>query len=269
MGIINLTPDSFSGDGLYQGLSPSQLKGDYLKGTVPELAEKMVKDGADIIDVGGESSRPGARPVALKEELKRTIPVIKILARKIKSPISIDTYKPEVAKQALDNGAVLVNDIRGLSNAEMRKVVARSNAGAVIMHMKGTPHTMQKNPVYRSVVCEVMGYLKQAIERAKDCGISEDKIIVDPGIGFGKTAEDNLELLKRLNEFKVLGRPILVGPSRKSFIGAVLKAAPPDRVYGTVSACVLAVKNGASIVRVHDCLEVKQAFKVMEAIDKA
>ncbi len=261
MGVVNLTPDSFSGDGLYAwGLSP--------KGTVP-LVEKMVKDGADIIDIGGESSRPGARPVSLKEELSRTIPVIKALAKKVKAPISIDTYKPQVAKQALDNGASLANDITGLRNSEMRRVVARHKAGVVIMHMKGNPHTMQKNPVYGSLVDEVIGYLKRGIERAKDSGIDEKKIIIDPGLGFGKTTEHNLELLKRLNEFKVLGRPILVGPSRKSFIGKILKVSPKERVSGTVSSCVLAVNNGARIVRVHDCLEVKQALKILEAVNNA
>lgn len=269
MGVVNLTPDSFSGDGLYkQGQSPWLTNKDVSAGTVP-LVEKMVKDGADIIDVGGESSRPGAKPVSLKEELRRTIPVIKALARKIKVPVSIDTYKPEVAEQALDNGASLVNDITGLRNPEMRRVVARHKAGVVIMHMKGTPRTMQKNPVYGSLIDEVIAYLKRGIERARDSGIDEKKIIIDPGLGFGKTAEHNLELLKRLNEFKVLGRPILAGPSRKSFIGKILKTSPRERVSGTVSSCVLAVNNGARIVRVHDCLEVKQALKILEAVNNA
>jgi dihydropteroate synthase len=259
MGIINLTPDSFSGDGLYQGT--------ILKGAVPELVEKMVEDGADIIDVGGESSRPGARPVSVKEELARTIPIIKILARKINVPISIDTYKPEVAKPALDNGAVIVNDVSGLRNLKMAKLVAKYKAAVVLVHMKGSPRAMQNNPVYKSLIDEIIEYLDKAVNQAICLGIDREKIIIDPGIGFGKTTGHNLEILKKLKEFKVLGRPILVGPSRKSFIGKILNTAPQERICGTLSACVLAVENGAKIVRVHDVREVKQALKVLSAIN--
>lgn len=262
MGIVNLTPDSFSGDGLYKGLSP--------QGTVPQhvvpVVEKMVKDGADIIDIGGESSRPGARPISLKEELDRTIPAIKTLAKKIKVPISIDTYKPQVAKQALDNGAVIVNDITGLRNPKMTKVIAGYKAGVVIMHMKGRPQSMQNNPTYKSLIDEIIEYLEKTINRAEEAGIDTDKIVVDPGIGFGKTLEHNLEILKSLKEIKVLGKPILIGPSRKSFIGKILNLEAKDRLFGTLSACVLAVKNGANIVRVHDVKAIKQALKVTEAI---
>ncbi len=267
MGILNLTPDSFSGDGWYQGLSPSQLKGTLPKGAVPAV-EKMVKDGADIIDIGGESSRPGAKPVSVKEELRRTIPVIKTLAKKIKVPISIDTYKPEVAKAALDGGASIINDISGLKNTKMAKVAADYRAGVVIMHMQGRPLTMQRNPVYASLLGEIIAYLKAAIERAKENGVAENQIIIDPGIGFGKTTEHNLEILKRLSEFKVLGRPILVGPSRKAFIGEILGVGSQERIFGTVSSCVLAVRNGAKIVRVHDVLAVRQALKIFEAMDR-
>jgi dihydropteroate synthase len=270
MGVVNLTPDSFSGDGLYKGLSPTELKGTVPKGTVPEsvvdFVERMVDDGADIIDIGGESTRPGAEPIPVKEELERTIPIIKKIARKIKAPISIDTYKPEVARQALDNGAVMVNDITGLNN-KMAKIVSKYKAGVVIMHMKGNPRTMQNNPVYKSLIDEIIEYLDKAISEAVAWGIDRERIIVDPGIGFGKTLGHNLEILKRLREFKILGRPILVGPSRKSFLGKILNAGPQERIFGTVSACILAVKNGANIVRVHDIVAVKQAMKVLNTIN--
>ncbi len=269
MGIVNLTPDSFSADGFYQGLSPNSLNHSQTKGTLPErvfdFVEKMAEDGADIIDIGGESTRPGAKFIPVEEELERTIPVIKKLAKKIKVPISIDTYKPEVARQALDSGAVIVNDITGL-NKKMAKIVSKYKAGAVIMHMKGNPRTMQNNPVYKSLIDEIIEYLDRAIIRAVDCGIDKEKIVVDPGIGFGKLLEHNSEILNRLKELKILGRPILVGPSRKSFIGKILDAEPGERVFGTISACVLAVKNGANIIRVHDVRAVKEATKVLNTI---
>ena len=270
MGVVNITPDSFSGDGLYKGLSATSLNRSQTKGTVPDrvsdFVAKMVEDGADIIDIGGESTRPGAWPVPVKEELKRTIPVIKKIAKKIKIPISIDTYKPEVARQALDNGAVMVNNITGLNN-KMAKIVSKYKAGVVLMHMKGNPRTMQNNPVYASLIDEVTEYLDRAINRAVAWGVDREKIIVDPGIGFGKALEHNLEILNRLKEFKILGRPLLVGPSRKSFIGKILNAGPQERAFGTVSACILAAKNGANMVRVHDVLAVKQAIKVLNAIN--
>jgi dihydropteroate synthase len=259
MGIVNLTPDSFSQDGLYSGTVPEGII---------KFVEKMVKDGADIIDVGGESSRPGAKPVSPKEELDRTIPVIKILAKKIKVPISIDTHKPEVAKQALDCGAVIVNDITGLKNPKMAKIISRYKAAVVIMHMKGTPRTMQKNPRYKSLIGEIIEYLDRAIKKAQDADIDKEKIIIDPGIGFGKTLEHNLEILKRLSEFKILGRPILVGTSRKSFIGKILNVTAEEIIYGTISSCILAARNGAKILRVHDVNGVKQALKIFDAISK-
>ncbi len=263
MGIVNLTPDSFSGDGLYQG---SGLRAHGSK--IIDFVEKMIRDGADIIDIGGESSRPKARLVSIKEELGRTIPVIKTLAKKIKAPISIDTYKPEVARLALDNGAVMVNDITALKNPKMAKVIAKYKAAVVLMHMKGTPRTMQKNPVYKSLVGEIIEYLDKAINSALEAGINRERIIVDPGIGFGKTLAHNLEILKNLREFKILGRPILVGPSRKSFIGKILNVGPQERIFGSISSCVLAAKNGANIVRVHDVKAVKQALKVLDTINK-
>lgn len=256
VGVANITPDSFSGDGLYK--LPVDKIVDFIK--------EMIDDGADIIDVGGESSHPGAKPVSIKEELRRTIPVIKALVKKIKTPISIDTYKPEVARRALDNGALMVNDITGLRNSKMVNVAARYKAAVVIMHMKGNPRTMQRNPVYNSLMDEIIDYLDKAITRAYAFGVDRNKIVVDPGIGFGKTVEHNLEILKRLKELKILGFPILVGPSRKSFIGKILNAGPQERLFGTVSACVLAAANGAHMVRVHDVKPVYEALRVTNAI---
>lgn len=266
MAIVNLTPDSFSGDGLYR---ISQIA--YRKSQINDIienVEKMVNDGADIIDIGGESSRPGARPVSIKEELIRTIPIIKALIKKIKLPLSIDTYKPEVAQQALDCGVSVVNDITGLRNPKMAKLISRYKAGVVIMHMKGTPQTMQKNPGYKSLIDEIIEYLNQAINVAVSWGIDRERIIIDPGIGFGKTLEHNLEILKRLKEFKVLGQPILVGTSRKSFIGKILNAKPYERLFGTVATSVLAAQNGANIVRVHDVKQVRQALSVINKINQ-
>lgn len=256
MGIVNLTPDSFSGDGLYQS---SVYK-------IIEYMQKLIDDGADIIDIGGESTRPGTKAVSIKEELERTIPVIKAAAKKIKIPISIDTYKPEVAKQALDNGAVIVNDITGLKNPKMTKIVAKYKAAVVIMHMQGKPSTMQKNPEYKSLMEEIILYLDRAINRAEAAGIDREKIIIDPGIGFGKTLEHNLQILKRLKELKTLGRPIMVGTSRKSFIGKILNVEPQERIFGTLASCVLAVRNGANILRVHDVKETFQTLKITNAI---
>ncbi|MDD2679760.1 MAG: dihydropteroate synthase [Candidatus Omnitrophica bacterium] len=254
MGIVNATPDSFSRDGLGS------------KWEAVEYAEKLVRDGADIIDVGGESSRPGARPVSLQVELSRVIPLVKELAKKIKVPVSVDTCKPEVARQALDNGASLINDITGLSNIKIAKVISRYKAGVVIMHMRGKPRSMQKNPQYASLIDELIAYLAEAIDRGVAAGIAKEKIIIDPGIGFGKTLEHNLEILKRLREFKVFGLPILVGTSRKAFIGKLLNALPEDRIFGTVASCVIASENGAHIVRVHDVKAVKQALLIKDGI---
>ena len=256
MGIINVTADSFSADGLIN--QPVEA--------VVEYAQRLVADGADIIDIGGESTRPGARPVSLKEELRRVIPVVKAISKKLKVPVSVDTSKFEVAKQALDNGAVIINDVTGLRDAKMAKVVSAHKAAVVIMHMKGTPQNMQRNPEYGCLLEEIIGYFKQAIDRAREYGIKKDKILIDPGIGFGKLLEHNLEIINHLEEFKILGMPILVGPSRKSFIGKLLKVEAGDRLSGTIAASVLAVRHGASIVRGHDVLELKRALVVADAI---
>lgn len=258
MGIINLTPDSFSGDGLL-------AKGAEPYGII-KYAQELVAQGADIIDVGGESSRPGAESISVRDELKRTIPVIKRLSKGIRVSISIDTYKPEVARAALDSGASIVNDITGLRNPRMIRVIAKTRARVIVMHMKGNPKDMQRNPKYRSLLDEIIGYLGAAIKRATDAGIDKERIIIDPGIGFGKTVEHNLEILRSLAELKMLGCPILVGPSRKSFIGKILRLPPQERLSGTLAALAIAVMNGASIVRVHDVKFAAQAVRIADAI---
>ncbi|MFA5156030.1 MAG: dihydropteroate synthase [Candidatus Omnitrophota bacterium] len=264
-GIVNLTPDSFSGDGLYRkpGLEIRDA------GYIIDHIYRLVEDGADVIDIGGESTRPGALPVPLKEEVSRVIPVIKKIAKKIKVPISVDTYKPAVAEMAIDCGASVINDISGLRDQRMVKVAAKQKCGVVIMHCQGKPATMQVNPKYGSLIDEVIGYLRNAIIRAQDAGIGKDKIVIDPGLGFGKTLAHNLQIVKKLGEFKVLGKPILIGPSRKAFIGKILNVPAHERVGGTLCASVLAVNNGASFLRVHDVKEVKQAIIMANSITNA
>jgi len=264
MGIINLTPDSFSNDGLYRAFSHNY----------PDLAlrkaQSMVADGADIIDLGGQSSRPGAKNISIKEELRRTVPVVKRLAKVIKVPISIDTTKPEVARAALETGAQIVNDIAGLRDKRMVRLVARYKAAVVIMHMPGRPVNMQKIIAYKSLIDDITIYLKKAIDFAQSGGIKPDKIIIDPGIGFGKTPAHNFAIINQLQDFKVLGKPILIGPSRKSFIAQALggSSSPKQgRTSGTIAACVLAALHGANIVRVHDVKEVNQALKIVEAVE--
>ncbi|PIP67571.1 MAG: dihydropteroate synthase [Candidatus Omnitrophica bacterium CG_4_9_14_0_2_um_filter_42_8] len=259
MGVLNVTPDSFSGDGVYQDADKAV-----------EAALKMVEDGADIIDIGGESTRPGAEPVTTEEEIKRVILVIKKLSKRISAPISIDTAKSEVAKQALDNGALIVNDITGLeSDPGMIGIIREFNANVVVMHIKGTPQTMQKNPSYGNLIEEIKDKLKNIIEKAVKGGIKKENIIVDPGIGFGKTLEHNLEILNRLSEFKELKQPVLVGPSRKSFIGKLTGEEPCGRIFGTAASVALAIKNGADIIRVHDVKEMKQVAVVSDAISRS
>ncbi|PIQ90375.1 MAG: dihydropteroate synthase [Candidatus Omnitrophica bacterium CG11_big_fil_rev_8_21_14_0_20_41_12] len=262
MGIINLTPDSFSGDGLYKNCAANYLD------LALKKAKKMVSDGASIIDLGGQSSRPGAKPVSAKEELTRILPVVKLLAKKIKTPLSIDTDKPIVAQACLDSGAQIINDISGLRHKNMIKVAVRYKAAVVIMHMQGVPLSMQKIVTYRYLIDEIALYLKKAINSAEGGGINPDKIIVDPGIGFGKNVEHNLEIINRLADFKILGKPILIGTSRKSFIGKILGADVGNRSSGSLATCVIAAKNGANILRVHDVKETSQALKIVNAIRK-
>ena len=260
MGILNVTPDSFSESGLY-----------FDKSEAIKRALLMVEEGADIIDIGGESTRPGSEPVTIEEELRRTIPVIEALAKEIKVPISIDTYKAEVAKRALGAGASMVNDISGLRfDPGMSKIVSEYEVPVVIMHIKGTPKNMQQNPVYEALMPEIMDYLRFGIRLAMESGIAEDRIIIDPGIGFGKTFEHNLEILNNLHEFALLEKPLLVGPSKKAFIGKILgDAAVTDRLEGTAAAVAISIFNGANIVRVHDVKEMVKVAKVADAIKKA
>ncbi|MDI6851603.1 MAG: dihydropteroate synthase [bacterium] len=256
MGILNITPDSFYDGGKYS-LTDSALK----------RAEEILKEGADIIDIGGESSRPGADPVTLQEELDRVIPVIEKL-KGFPIPISIDTYKSQVAEEACKNGASIINDISGLSQDEkMVEVAKKYGAHIVIMHMKGTPKDMQINPTYTNVIGEITGFLQRQANYAMQRGISSDKIIIDPGIGFGKKLEHNLEILKKIDEFKKTGFPLLVGHSRKSMIGMLLGNVPPDeRLYGTLGVSAYLILKGVNIIRVHDVKPHFELRKVVEAL---
>jgi dihydropteroate synthase len=258
MGVLNVTPDSFSDGGLFS--KPHKAI---------EHGLQMAKEGADIIDVGGESSRPGSDPLPLKEELERIIPVIEGLASRIQLPISVDTYKSHVAAQAIEAGAHMINDISGLRfDPQMPAVAARYDAPLIIMHIKGTPKTMQQDPSYKDVMGEIITYLRDGIERAEHGGVDPHQVIVDPGIGFGKRVEDNLWILNRLDELNILERPILVGTSRKTFIGAVLDLAVDQRVIGTLATVAVSVLRGAHIVRVHDVAPVRQTIDMVDAIIK-
>jgi dihydropteroate synthase len=257
MGILNVTPDSFSDAGVH-----------FDRARAVERALQMVDEGADIIDVGGESTRPGSEPLPAEEELRRILPVINELARTLKIPLSIDTYKAEIARRALDAGASMVNDISGARfDPDMPEVAAKYNVPIVLMHIKGKPKDMQAHPLYRALIPEIIDYLKGSIEKVVNAGVREDMIIVDPGIGFGKTFEHNLTVLNNLQEFTTLGRPLLVGPSRKAFIGKVLGAASPaERLEGTAAAVAISIMKGANIVRVHDVREMAKVAKVADTI---
>ena len=238
-------------------------------------AIRMEQEGADIIDIGGESTRPGASSVSEKEELRRVLPVILSLAKKVKIPLSIDTTKAEVARQGIDCGVSIINDISGLTrDPKMTAVAAKSKAGLILMHSKGTPQTMQKRPRYQNVVREVYRFLEKQIKLAMEAGISKNRLVVDPGIGFGKTANHNLTLINHLSEFLPLGVPILIGPSRKSFIGKVLTTFPEDesspfyRWEGTAAAVAIAILRGARIIRVHDIGPMTRVARVANAIYK-
>ncbi|MBI5675635.1 MAG: dihydropteroate synthase [Nitrospirae bacterium] len=260
MGILNVTPDSFSDGGIY-----------FDKEKAVEHALTMQEEGADIIDIGGESTRPGAKAVTLKEEIKRVVPVIEALAKKVSIPISIDTYKAAVADAAISAGASIVNDISGLRfDRGMPKVAARHKTPVVIMHIKGTPKNMQKDPSYKALIPEILDYLTESIAIARDAGIPDNMIIIDPGIGFGKTLEHNLEILNRLHEFRGFEKPIMIGPSRKSFIGKILGGLPAEeRIEGTASAVAIGIFNGANIIRVHDVKAMSRVAKVADAVIRA
>lgn len=256
MGILNLTPDSFYDGGRYK-----------TEKEVLERVEEMINEGADIIDVGGESTRPGAKPVGVEEELRRTVPFIQKIAEKFKIPLSIDTYKAKVAKEACEAGAEMVNDISGLRfDPDMPEVVSSKKSYLVIMHIKGTPQNMQDNPTYKALMPEIISYLEEGIEIARRAGIGLDKIIIDPGIGFGKKLEHNLSILKNLKKLTSLKRPILVSVSRKSFIGQILNLPAEKRLTGSIAAACAAVLGGARIIRCHDIKQTRQAVDVVNAI---
>ena len=251
MGIINLTSDSF--------YSKSRQKG--MEEAIRE-AERMVEEGADFLDVGAESSRPGAQPVSEDEELNSLLPIIPELVKRFSVPISVDTYKPGVAKRVLDLGVSMINDITGLKNhPEMAEVVARKGAGLILMHMQGTPKTMQNHPVYTDVIQDIMKFLSSSIEKAENAGVTSNNIAIDPGIGFGKTVDHNLKILKQLECFIELNKPIVLGVSRKSFIGAKWGLPVEERLEGSLAATVIGRMKGAVVFRVHD---VKETVRVLD-----
>jgi dihydropteroate synthase len=251
MGIVNVTPDSFSGDGVYMDEAAAVQKG-----------ISMIEAGAEFVDIGGESTRPYAEPVPEEEESARVVGVVSKLSAIYPGKISIDTMKPIVADAALRAGATIVNDVSGLRSSEMRAVVAEHGASVVIMHMLGEPGTMQDSPVYKDVVADIIEYLNARVAEAEKDGIAPERILVDPGIGFGKTVGHNIEILSRLGEMKSLGKRIVVGASRKSFIGSITGKPVEDRLGGSIAAAVVAAFNGADIVRAHDVSETIQALKV-------
>jgi dihydropteroate synthase len=253
MGIVNVTPDSFSDGGRSLAFEDAVA-----------LGERLVADGADLLDIGGESSRPGAEVVPVGEELARVIPVIEALAGRVTVPISVDTTKPEVARRALEVGASIINDIRGLDDLDLASIVAESGAGVVLMHMQGTPQTMQDDPRYDDVVREVFDDLARRVERAEGFGISRSRIAVDPGIGFGKRSVHNLDLLKNLEAFGGLGCVILVGTSRKGFLGKLTGRPTGDRTVASVTSALAAIAGGARVVRVHDVGPMVDALRVWE-----
>lgn len=257
MGILNVTPDSFSDGGRY--LDPL---------AAADQALQLQEAGADWIDIGGESTRPGAKAVTTAEEKKRILPVIQACAKALRIPVSVDTYKAQVAEAAVGEGAQMVNDIGALGlDPRMGKTLARLKTPVILMHMRGRPRTMQKNPVYRDVVGEILAFFRQRMAYALQCGIAEDRILLDPGFGFGKTPWHNIEITRRLWEFKVLGRPLVFGPSRKSTLGFLLGGMPPEkRVEATGAAVAAAILQGADFVRVHDVQSMTPVVKIADAI---
>jgi dihydropteroate synthase len=259
MGVVNATPDSFSDGGRF--LDPD---------LAAERAFELAAEGADLVDVGGESTRPGAPPVAADEELRRVVPIVERLrARRFPLPISVDTSKGSVARSALSAGADLVNDVTALSDPELASAVAAAGAPVVLMHMRGTPADMQSRAVYGDVVREVARELEAALARAAAAGIARERVLLDPGIGFAKTAQQSIELLARVGELRALGRPLLVGPSRKSFIGSVTGAPATERVPGTLAAVTACVLGGVEVLRIHDVAQARQAALVAAALRDA
>lgn len=258
MGIVNVTPDSFSDGGRFFDPEAAVSRG-----------IEMVRDGADIVDIGGESTRPGSDPVSVEDEQARVLPVIKRLAAEVAVPISVDTRKHEVAEAAVDVGATIVNDVTAGSDPDMFRLVRERDVGMVLMHMKGEPKTMQESPRYDDVVQEVHDYLDSRVRAAVEAGVVWDRLCIDPGLGFGKTTDHSLRLMKETEALLDLGRPVLVGPSRKSFVGDVLGTEIGERVEGTAGAVAYMVAKGAHIVRVHDVKEMTRVVRVVDAILKA
>lgn len=259
VGVLNVTPDSFSDGGRF--LDPE---------VAVEQAVRMVEEGADIVELGGESTRPGAAPVPADEELRRVLPVLRRLRARVATPLAVDTYKADVARVVLEEGAEIVNDIYGVrGKGGLAEVVARAGAGLVIMHMKGIPRDMQIDPGYDDVVGEIMTFLRDRIAFAEGMGVDPEAIAVDPGLGFGKRVQDNLALLRHLSEFHQLGKPVMIGPSRKSFIGKVLDRSVEDRHGGTAACVAAAVLQGAAFVRVHEVRPAYHLIKMLDAIRRA
>ena len=256
MGVLNVTPDSFSDGGQYSD-----------KNKAIERGLRLIEEGSDIIDIGGESTRPGSEPIPAEEETRRVIPVIKALREKTETLISVDTTKSKVAQAALDAGADIINDISSLRfDPRMAPLAAERDVPVILMHMKGMPKTMQVDPYYEDVLREVKSFLEERINEAQAAGIKRERIIIDPGIGFGKRLEDNLALINKLHILGELDRPILVGTSRKSFIGNILDLPPQERLEGTIASSILSMAHGAHILRVHDVAAIKRAVLVAEAI---
>jgi len=255
MGILNVTPDSFSDGGRFSNTKQAVAQG-----------LRMADEGADIIDVGGESTRPGSEPVSVEEEIRRITPVIEQLADKTSIPVSVDTYRPEVAFKAFEAGACILNDINALRTRGMAEFAANHNLPVVLMHMQGKPKTMQESPEYGNVVDEINAFFEERIAFALGKGVKRDNIILDPGVGFGKRLEHNLEILRNLAKFRKHNLPLMVGPSRKSFIGQILTLSVDERLEGTLAAVTASILNGADIVRVHDVKEAVRVAAVADAI---
>ena len=256
MGVLNVTPDSFSDGGLF-----------FSREKAVEQALAMEADGADIIDIGGESTRPYAEKVSLEQELERVIPVIEDLCRTVRIPISIDTYKAKLAESAINAGASIINDISALRfDPGMASVAKKSGVPLILMHMKGTPGDMQNKPVYSDLMGEIKAFFSEAVENAESKGIARDMLILDPGIGFGKSFDHNLRIIRDLKELEDLGLPLLLGSSRKAFIGSILDKSPEERDTGTMAAVAAGIMNGAHIARVHNVRMAVETVKVMDAI---
>lgn len=256
MGILNVTPDSFSDGGRYFDTDRAVAHG-----------EQLVADGADWLDIGGESTRPGAQAVPIDEELRRVLPVLERLTGRVHVPVSIDTYKPEVARRALQSGASLINDVTGFRDSAMIETAADSDAGCICMHMRGTPQDMQAHAQYTDVVSELCDYFRTRLDAMRIGGIDPERVLVDPGIGFAKKKNHNLEILARLTELHMIGRPVLVGASRKRFLGELTGRPECNRLAGSIATAVHAAMSGVHVLRVHDVAEVRDALAVVAAID--